>query len=375
MWRLTGNMNFQFYWIDQDWAGLESDSWPYGWWWSGVTSASDATAAGPQEHDWYFGVDEAELRLDVSGTADNGLNYGFRIEINANTTDGADGIADEARIELSGSWGTLLLGDDDGAENVMNYGGENLMGAAGGFDGDSDDYMFRAGWTSFGVVTFEPGAQGFPMIAGDSGDATKISYFSPRFSGFQIGASFAPAPNDGDGFKADGDWENHYGIGANYDKPFGNLRVRASAVYSATTSNQSLPFNIYGYGTRIEDVSAWSVGAIVGWGPFSIGGNYTDNGESGYWTASGAETSYWNAAIAFESGRFSLAAGYFESTIDWPADWAVESTYTHTSLTADYSAAPGLGFYAEVDFIEDDMYSGQTVNQATAVIAGAKVSF
>ncbi len=59
MWRLTGNMNFQLYWIDQDWAGLESDPWPSGWFWTGVTSPGDATAAGPQEHDWYFGVDEA----------------------------------------------------------------------------------------------------------------------------------------------------------------------------------------------------------------------------------------------------------------------------------------------------------------------------
>ena len=91
-----------------------------------------------------FGVDESELQLNVSGTADNGLNYGFKIEINANTSDGT--VADEVRLQLSGGWGTLQMGDEDGAEDIMNYGGENLMGATGGFDGDQDDVLLRTTW-------------------------------------------------------------------------------------------------------------------------------------------------------------------------------------------------------------------------------------
>ncbi|MCH8135941.1 MAG: hypothetical protein IIB77_08195, partial [Proteobacteria bacterium] len=54
-------------------------------------------------------------------------------------------LADEARIQLSGNWGTLQLGDEDGAEDSMNYGGENLMGATGGFDGDIGDVLYFAG--------------------------------------------------------------------------------------------------------------------------------------------------------------------------------------------------------------------------------------
>ena len=113
---------------------------------------------------------------------------------------------------------------------------------------------------------------------------------------------------------------------------------------------------------------------MKGWGPVSVGGNYTDNGESGWWAGSGVESSYWNAAAAFESGRLYLSAGYFESMIDWNFG-GQESIYKHTSLTADYSAAPGLNLYAEVDFIEDDAYNGSVHNEATAVILGANVNF
>ncbi|MCK4866410.1 MAG: porin, partial [Alphaproteobacteria bacterium] len=148
-WKLTGNANFQFYWVDQDASGVGS-TWGVGTGgdgtWAGIYDATDETdnnlslfvvgTDDPQDHDWYFGVDEAELQLNVSGAADNGLNYGFKIEINANTID--ETVVDEVRLQFSGGWGTVQMGDEDGAEDIMNYGGEDLMGATGGFDGDQD---------------------------------------------------------------------------------------------------------------------------------------------------------------------------------------------------------------------------------------------
>lgn len=243
-WKLSGNATFNFYYVDQDFVGIGSSL--------GVTFATRNLAnanVAVQDHDWYFGVDEAEIHLNVSGVADNGLKYGFKVEINANTDDSM--VADEVGLSLGGSWGTLFLGDDDGVEDIMNYGGENLMGAAGGFDGARGEYgdvlirqgSFAASW-----------APSFAAIAGDTSDATKVSYFSPRFSGLQIGASLTPTPNDGDEFKVDGSWEDHYGLGVNYDNTFGGVRVRASVVYSAASSNVA----------SVEDTAAWSVGGIVG---------------------------------------------------------------------------------------------------------------
>ena len=362
-WKLTGNANFQFYYVDQDF-----DSWfLYSTSGGSITASttslltaapgtwSASVALGIQDHGWYFGVDESELQLNVSGTADNGLNYGFKIEINANTSDGT--VADEVRLQLSGGWGTVQMGDEDGAEDIMNYGGENLMGAVGGFDGDFDDVLLRAG----------AGAPSYPTIAGDSSDNTKISYFSPRFSGFQVGASLTPTPNTGDhngtGVFTDGAWENHIGVGANYDNSFGGVRVRASGVYSMNSSN-----NI-----AVEDVSAWSVGGIVGFGPVSVGANYTDNGESGRAVGSGIESSYWNVAASFETGPIYLSAGYMASSLEGTG-W--EDTFETISLTADYTVAPGLGVYAEIDLISDELdFTPAITNDATLFIMGANVSF
>ncbi len=427
-WTLSGNVNFQFYYVDQDAGGIDlfsvySAGAGFSTTWTQINLFFDVfdVTAGGQDHGWYFGVDEAELALNVSGTADNGLNYGFKIEIQVNTTDPADdgGVADEARIQLSGGWGTLHLGDEDGAEDIMNYGGENLMGATGGFDGDRDDYLYRGGdleeWAmsivishgsttsttvalNFRITTvgneLNIAAPGYPTIAGDTGDATKISYYTPRIGGFQVGASITPTPNGGDNFKADGAWENHYGVGVNYDSSFGSLRVRASAVYSARSNVAAINSGPLNGQDAFTDVSAWSVGGIVGWGAFSIGGNYTDNGDSGQTivgdlidggppvAASVVETSYWNVAAGFEAGPLYIAAGYFLGT----AEFGVfeDSTYEHIALTADYTAAPGLGFHAEVNLITDELIGGSLnvfggtgtlTNDTTSLILGVNVSF
>ncbi|MBE9556149.1 MAG: porin [Proteobacteria bacterium] len=322
-WKLTGNANFQFYYVDQD-----------------------STSETVQEHGWYFGVDESELQLNVSGTADNGLNYGFKIEIQTNTTDNT--VADEVRLQLSGTWGTVQMGDEDGAEDIMNYGGENLMGATGGFDGDYDDALAYT-W--------------YPTMAGDTSDHTKVSYFSPRFSGFQVGASLTPQPGlDGDDFKEDGDWENAIGLGANYDNSFGDLRIRASAVYATVSSTN----------TGTEDKAAWSVGGIVGWGPASLGANYTDNGDSGVDVGDDENSSYWNVAGSFETGPMYFSVGYMSALYEEDADYEFE--YTHIALTADYTVAPGLSVYAEYN-IQEVSETGGWSHDASLFIAGANISF
>ncbi len=408
-WKLSGSINFQFYWVDQDNTVIASSkfgSTVYGP--SPSLSLIGLRAWGTfdgmnQDHDWYFGVDEAELVLNVDGTADNGLNYGFKIEINANTTSTI--VADEARIELQGSWGTLHLGDEDGAEDIMNYGGENLMGGTGGFDGDQDDYLYvctpdgslcvgdmGVAWQSTAnadSITWSGNAlaPSYPVIAGDSGDTTKISYYSPRFSGFQVGASIAPTQNSGDNFKVDTLYEDIYGIGANYNNAFGPVRVSASAVYAAASSND----------TELEDISAWSVGGIIGFGPFSLGANYTDNGESAQWKAenidtnqllsAGVETSYWDVAASFETGPIYLSAGDFSGLAEGGRFFG-DSTYEHIALTADYSVAPGLTVYAEVNLIDQDVADRLVetlgdgdqlrpllTNSTTSLIIGTNLSF
>ncbi|MBE9556662.1 MAG: porin, partial [Proteobacteria bacterium] len=134
--------------------------------------------------------------------------------------------------------------------------------------------------------------------------------------------------------------------------------------------------------TAVEDIAAWSVGGIVGWGPVSLGGNYADNGDSGQPTGSGWESSYWNVAAGFETGPLYFSAGYMSSIME--GQHFGESTYEHIALTADYTVAPGLAVYAEINLIDEEIgsellplasESGELSNSVTSFVAGMAVKF
>lgn len=338
-WKLSGRFDIQGYYADQDLNGT-------------VTIGGVPGIA--QDHGYYFGIDEAELRLDVKGSMDNGLKYSVKVEVNSNTDD--DKAADELVAQFSGDWGILQIGDEDGAEDRMNYGGENVMGGPGGFNGDHGDWYVNVGEASAS-----------PKIKGDTSDATKVTYYTPRFSGVQLGASLTPTPNDGSNKPLDGAWEDHYGIGANYDKKFGDLRLRLSAVYSAATSNDPLE----------EDVSAYSVGSMANFGSFSIGVNYTDNGDSSVPLGSGDESSYWNVAGGFKTGPFYLSIGYMSSVYEFGAAGGGEDTYTQLAFTTDYTMSPNVKFYLDAATIssEDSVAPTAGTNDGTGAIIGTRITF
>ena len=84
---------------------------------------------------------------------------------------------DEAQVSLTHNWGAVVLGDDDGADDVMVVGGYSLLTAAFGYDGGLTSQVARGG---VGFTGF------FASLTGDTGDATKISYFTPRWNGLQL---------------------------------------------------------------------------------------------------------------------------------------------------------------------------------------------
>jgi len=332
----SGFMNFQAFFSDRDAVVANS-----------LTTTSPTTDTFSAS-DINFGVDDAELTVNISGTADNGLSYGGKIEFEGSP--GGGNVADEARISLGGSWGTVLLGDEDGASDIMNYGGENLLGAAGGWDGDGDDVTGLAN-------------QFFPDLVGDTSDSTKITYYSPRFSGIQVGASYTPHYTGGDPSPLnDTIYQDAIELGVNYDGSFGDVRVRASGVY--------INAGYEGVNNLAEDVDAYSIGGIVGFGPVQVGANWTDNGESGTIVADNAETSYWNVAAGFETGPLYLSAGYIAWTYtNIIAAGDVEPTAI--SVSADYTVAPGLTGYVEYTSYDSD----QPASDASVIIAGVNLGF
>ncbi|MFB3102443.1 MAG: porin, partial [Alphaproteobacteria bacterium] len=164
---------------------------------------------------YIFRSGEAEIGIEARNTADNGILYGVEIILNVNTDDTAN--AEEAYAFIDDeNLGRLELGDQDDAIDRMFVAGEDALVGRQGWDGEvGNEFNFGTTWI---------GAQN-----NNTAKSTKVTYFSPRIAGFQVGASITPdSGSQGDNFGErddDGDFENVIALAANYVANYNGLSV------------------------------------------------------------------------------------------------------------------------------------------------------
>jgi len=302
-----------------------------------------------------FTVSESEIHIGASATADNGIKYGVNIELNAGAADAT--AADEAWAFLdSDAWGRIELGDQDDATNRMQLGAWNATKGAGGpfgglgdlntvFGGNgTDNLQSRADWQ---VLT--------------TSDATKATYFSPRFSGFQIGASWTPDSGAASGggavadSDADGDFENVIGLSANYVGKFDEVGVGVSVGWEHGDDEVANPQAFAP--TTGEDLDIWGIGGKVDFAGFTVGAHYRDYGDTfltAAQTAAGADSgNQWSVGVGYQAGPWGVSAWYLagekDNTNTSPAG-ARETEINRYGLGAGYAVAPGWALRAELTF-------------------------
>jgi len=310
-----------------------------------------------------FDIGDAELRYDVQGTADNGLTYGFKIELQANTNNQDN--ADEARVQLGGAWGTVQLGDEDGAEDVMEYGGQSVAPGTGLYDGDFGGYFNKA--ASFGNADIAPG------VANDSSDATKVSYFTPRISGFQLGVSYTPHTKDsGEGYvRRNQSFRDHVGVGVNYDNTFGDISFQASVLGSFGTSDETATCTETG---PKKDEESFYAGAALGWKAWSFGINGSARGDGNTESGSAADNG-WNIGgvvnYNFGPGNVGVGVAYAEADGDTRS---ADDEVLYLGVAGDYTLAEGLKVTADVHSFRSSR-DGVKDNDATVFVVGTNLNF
>ncbi|CAN0484488.1 unnamed protein product, partial [Laminaria digitata] len=160
----------------------------------GIVNQDDGTGesvAGARDHG--IGTDG---KINISGTTtlDNGIEVGVRVELEAQTiTDQID--EHYVWIENTDVWGRIEMGDRDGADNKMNVLAPFVFGSA--IVGVQTIMLASApgtaGASSFGSTN---SAQVPIVVPGLSGDSTKITYYTPMFSGVQLGISYTPESSE-----------------------------------------------------------------------------------------------------------------------------------------------------------------------------------
>lgn len=306
---------------------------------------------------------DTEVNFSVGGVADNGLQYGANIDLEADVTGDADneGLnASRTYLHIGGDWGRFEMGSNTGAAGTLKVDASNLARATGGIDGDWTYFANTPGSSFIAtpdlVVGYGSGSLGDESTDNDN----KITYYSPRFSGFQIGASYIPDLTDrgqtvtrSDNGTSAGDI---FQAGVNYEGKWDQVGIAAAVTGEMGDADTSV----------VEDLAAWNAGLMVTFSGFSLAGSYGDWGDS--LAANNTDADYWTIGGAYDFGPFGASVTYLSSERG-------NNDFDNLSIGADYKMAEGLTPYAEINFYSMDPAGVVSDNDGTVFIIGSQLAF
>lgn len=209
-----------------------------------------------------------------------------------------------------------------------------------------------------------------------NGNAAKLSYYTPRYEGLQLGVSYTPATDNRgqvtnriDNAVTAGapattlGYENVIDVSATYEREVSGLNLNLGATYESGDSELA----------AIEDLRAWEVGAVLGWDALQFAASYGDWSDSGQAVNSNNDQDFYTLGVAYTTGAWGLSATYLNSTVEQGVN---DNEFDNISLGVDYQLAPGLTPYIDATFFDADI-GGSTANdnQGSVVMLGTMLTF
>jgi hypothetical protein len=346
-----------------------------------VSQDDGATESAANARDPGIGTD-GKINFSGSTTLDSGIEVGVRVELEAqaSSADVTDTIDEHfVYIENTDVWGRLEFGDRDGADNKMNVlapfvfgpmivGVQTIMLASAPGAGGGNAFL---GTNSAAVPVVVPGL---------SGDSTKITYYTPKFSGAQIGVSYTPdsGENHGAGFGVAAGGTDTTAtalseileIGANWSGSMGDASVRVSATM-ANASGESGP------GVNVNDRDEWTAAFSVSMNGISFGAQY-QNGETGGGSASTVvqrDDIEMRAGLTYGSGAWTYGVEYASREIEVSATGEDQVTIWGLGANRSLGAGVSAGIGVHMWDWSDDLSAKASENDATEFFFVTQVSF
>lgn len=324
---------------------------------------------------------ETELHFNGESTLDNGLTFGFQIETEMDGGDDSNTV-EESYIYMSGTWGRVNAGSENGAAYLLQV---SAPSADSNIDGIRQ-YINPVNYANFvvpgtlGAATWAGGTpagtgsdlDGFDYDNDLTGTSEKLTYLSPNWNGFQLGASYTFDVADGNsaapvGVGAFGSDDvaatlgDAYEVAARYEGVMSNFGYALGAGYTVVNNESST--------VASDDLKEWNIGLDVDAGAFGIGAVYTE-GDRG--TAAGADVETLVVGVDYTTGPFKFGASYFTQDDEIGVVGPDLETDRYTAGVI-YTAGPGLSFRGSVSQIEHEV--GAVDGDATSVMGGVQINF
>jgi outer membrane protein OmpU len=314
------------------------------------------------------GVDvqhDSEIYFNGSVTLDNGIKIRTRTELEGQSANSADTI-DEAYMAISGKFGEIRIGSEDNVAHLMTtrVSGSWATGVGQNLSFDVPDWIERP--TGLGISSVNR------LDLGDA-DAEKISYFTPRFSGLQLGLTYTPSFNEGEnGTPEETASGHHHGFSAavSYKGKMGGAKVDAAAGYSRAKPDSD--------SQNWSEPQGMAVGAKVTFGKITVAAGYQRE-----WNLESDQTSVTNdgqtaidLGIQYNLGKNKFSLGY-NTTESKGTVAAGEDEYQSAMLSYRRDLGPGVQYRLNVmygDWEGEDVGTADD-NDGYAITTSVRLAF
>ena len=329
-------------------------------------------------------IRDTEVHFTGETTLDNGLTVGVHVEAMA---DAGDSFAvDESYVYMSGYWGRVNVGDEDGSTFLLQV-------AAPSADSNVDGIRQYVNPVNYGITDLAGRLSKIDYANDATRHDDKLTYLSPVFAGFQVGVSYTPTVN------SDPDNTFPAGYTGEISRTFGNSTKPAGAYFGNAYEGaarwegtfRNVGLNLGGGYGRIEgengqsNLNQWNLGADANLAAFGLGAVYSKDGAGSVFD--GASSHAWDFGTDYTTGPFKFGASYLrrkDAAIggDANGDGFVDGTtvaagnvMTHRfSGGVVYTFAPGMSFRGSAGYIKSDVSEASDVD-ATYALLGTQINF
>ncbi|WP_375593367.1 porin [Algihabitans albus] len=331
---------------------------------------------GDNDYNQFNVRQEGEIHFTGETTLDNGLTVGFQAQLEAITQ--GDQI-DETFLYFEGSWGRLVMGSENSAPYLMQY----TAPSAG------------LGLNDPNIAPFNDiSAAGTSTLLNQVSDANKITYFTPRFAGFQLGASYTPNIDEtgGDRQSSDlntsedeDDYNNFFGIGANFVESFNGVDVAIAGGFEYGMEEEddvSGPVNNFVIdpdtgaivndpttSADIDDYVAFSGGVNVGFAGFTVGGSVLHSNGG---LENDGDVLVWDVGVTYGQGPWEIGATYLNGETETTGG---DDQLHRVELGANYRLSPGVRVIGALQYTDEEDASADREEDAWGVIIGTRLDF
>jgi outer membrane protein OmpU len=351
-----------------------------GWWFGSFqfTDQDDGVgegAANRRDHAFNrFGT----INVGGNTTLDNGLQVGVSFDWNTET--GPTEITRDGYAWMEFGGFRFEAGRRQGAAYLMQYSAPAPSNFGWGFN----DQLFRTASNPGGnQATFA-----FLQAAVSMG-SEKVTAFTPRFGGFQLGISYTPEQGSSPGgvtIFTGPDLDNTRGeqseiidIGANFVQSFDELDLNIAVGWS----EGDLEAN--NAAATLEDATEWTVGASLSWMSWTFGAAYRGN-DLGT-DPSNSDRTDWNVGVRYVTGPWGVGVQYQVTEVQLGASGLALATTTgedkaeRFAIGGSYEVGPGISFHAGIQNVEFDAArttaaaTNLNENDSTAIYLGTSIFF